>query len=291
MRQRRQREETTNEAPLARQEEQSLASVLLGNAWKSNKFRMSVLLWLLGLFFMFLAPAPIQLTAEQESKFQSQMTQAMHIKGMAEAQQNVYQAAHAVEEEKVWFWRFREPYKSNVAQRQAILNEYQSILSDYERQQQAEIRKAKHEIGIWSSYGLKELRERFWSIFDSAKVFAQRHTFWQMVYRVLAGSRDDNILSLVIEWIFTSLVNFTFSLIGSFFYFFATLFEFLASYQVDFINGVLFGTLALLGAASVIVSYLLGLYGMAISGMYVMTKAAVREIEFQEQRRRYVRQN
>jgi hypothetical protein len=37
---------------------------------------------------------------------------------------------------------------------------------------------AKAAVGIWSSYGVAEVRERFWKAYQDGKDLAKRMTFW-----------------------------------------------------------------------------------------------------------------
>ena len=170
----------------------------------------------------------------------------------------------------------------------AKLDVIQAELKQYEEKQDKMVRDAKADIGIWSSYSVGEARQRFWDAFESGKMFAQRQTFWQMIYTVMS-SREDNLVSLVLEWLITSLMNFTLALLGSLFFYIFSLGAMVWSYKPDPVSAFSFFVLGFIGAASVVAGYLLALYGMAASGVYVVGKVLVRNRLEQgyDQRRRY----
>ncbi len=151
------------------------------------------------------------------------------------------------------------------------------------------MRDAKSRVGIWSAYAIEETRAKFWEAYESGKVFATRQTFWNMLMTGLT-SRDENVVSMLLNWLFTALINFTVCLCGALFYFVFSLFSTVWSYNPDPVSATLFYTLAILGGVSVIATYLVGIYGMAASTLYVVAKAAARDsaarLEYRRQAQR-----
>ncbi|ETV99839.1 hypothetical protein, variant [Aphanomyces invadans] len=234
---------------------------------------------------MLWAPAPIHVTDEMKHVYEAKLVDAAHIENYDETYAALLNAEEAVAEAQVWFWRFRPEHRAVVDARQAIATQARTKLNHLDDLREAKMREAKAYVGLWSDYGLNEVRARFWAAFDSGKVFASRQTFWQMVFSVLQ-SREENVISLIFHWAFVALINFTFGLIGSLFYFTASLFSMVFTYNPDPLSAVAFVGLALLGAVAVVASYLLGIYAMAASSVYVVGKLAVHSarIQYEDQR-------
>ncbi len=72
----------------------------------------------------------------------------------------------------------------------------------------------------------------------------------------------------VLQLIFSAAINFTVGMLVCFFVYMWQLPGLLFSYQASFFSGLLFYLLALLGAASVIVGFLLCLYGVGATAVY-----------------------
>ncbi|ETV99838.1 hypothetical protein H310_07879 [Aphanomyces invadans] len=258
---------------------------LVKQAASSPRVRTLTLFWLVGLFAMLWAPAPIHVTDEMKHVYEAKLVDAAHIENYDETYAALLNAEEAVAEAQVWFWRFRPEHRAVVDARQAIATQARTKLNHLDDLREAKMREAKAYVGLWSDYGLNEVRARFWAAFDSGKVFASRQTFWQMVFSVLQ-SREENVISLIFHWAFVALINFTFGLIGSLFYFTASLFSMVFTYNPDPLSAVAFVGLALLGAVAVVASYLLGIYAMAASSVYVVGKLAVHSarIQYEDQR-------
>ena len=162
---------------------------------------------------------------------------------------------------KVWFWRFREPHNTLVRERQKDVHKLQAELDRLDAERDAKMKLAKSFVGLWSDYGMADVRARFWDAFDKGKMFAQQQTFYHVLMRVLS-SRDEELLSTVLNWIFVALVNFTTGLLGALFYFFFSLLSMVYSYQPDPLSATAFFMLAFIGGASVVASYLFAMYVM-----------------------------
>uniref|UniRef100_K3WID7 Uncharacterized protein n=1 Tax=Globisporangium ultimum (strain ATCC 200006 / CBS 805.95 / DAOM BR144) TaxID=431595 RepID=K3WID7_GLOUD len=256
-----------------------------GKAWKSNKVKSGMLLWLMGLFFMMLAPGLRTVTPEMKEKYEVMVVNAANMPEYHEAYQNYAEAQERVDEVKVWFWRFREPYNTQVHERQAVANKWHKEMDRLDDIREAKMKEAKAYVGLWSDFGMSEVRLRFWGAFEKGKIFAQQQTFYHMIMQVMTA-RNEDVLSTILNWVFVALMNFTTGLLGSLFYFFFSLINMVFSYQPDPLSALAFIVLGFIGAASVIASYLFAMYGMVASGVYVVGKVIVRDALEQEQRQR-----
>ncbi|KAF0698517.1 Aste57867_10884 [Aphanomyces stellatus] len=267
--------------------EGEIITSVVKKAIASPRVRTLLLFWLVGLFCMIFAPAPIAVTDEMKHEYEAKVIDAANIDNYEETYAAYVNAEDEVADAQVWFWRLRPESRAAVNERQAVADAARAKLNALEAARDAKMRDAKAYVGLWSEYGLDEARTRFWAAFESGKVFASRQTFWQMVFSVLQ-SREENILSLVFHWAFVALINFTFGLIGSLFYFTISLVSMVLTYNPDPFSAVAFVGLALLGGVSVIATYLIALYAMAASSVYVVGKMAAQNarLRYEEQTNR-----
>ncbi|EQC29984.1 hypothetical protein SDRG_12264 [Saprolegnia diclina VS20] len=265
-----------------------LAMAFAKKAWAAPSVRRLTLMWLVGLFLMLLAPAPIKVTDEMKHTYEAMVVEAAHVEGYQDVWSEVVVAQSDLQEAKVWFWRVRPEHRRVVNEKQAIVDSAQAKLDVLDAAREETMRQAKAYVGLWSDYGLDEARAKFWSAFESGKVFASRRTFWQMLFTVL-DSREENVYGLVIQWIFVSIINFTFGLIGSLFYFTFAVISMVFTYQPDPLSATAFVCLALLAAASLVATYLLGIYAMAAGAVYGVGKMAANSARLEHERRSRLR--
>jgi 5-carboxymethyl-2-hydroxymuconate isomerase len=219
-----------------------------------------------------------------KQNYESMVIEAANVPEYEQTYLNWAKAQAYADEKKVWFWRFRSPYSKQVMERQEIANKWQKELEQLDFVREQKMKQAKAYVGLFSEYGMSEIRQRFWDAYNKGKMFAQQQTFYQMFFRILSG-QDEEFWSTIFNWIFVALVNFTTGLIGSLFYFFFSLIGMIYSYQPDPWSGTAFFILGLIGATSIIASYLFALYGMVVSGIYVVGKIIIRDAIEQEQER------
>ncbi|CAK4465597.1 unnamed protein product [Aphanomyces euteiches] len=269
--------------------EGEIISSVFKKAIASPRVRMLTLFWIIGLFCMIWAPAPVAVTDEMKQTYEGKVIDAAHIPNYNEVYSTVEIAEEQLADAQVWFWRFRPEQRAVVEARQAVVDKARAKLDKLEASRDAKMREAKAYVGLWSDYGLDEARSRFWAAFESGKVFASRQTFWQMVFSVLQA-REENVVSLIFHWAFTAIINFTFGLIGSLFYFTFSLLSMVFTYNPDPFSAVAFIALALLGGVSVVASYLLAMYAMAASSVYVVGKIAAQNarLRYEEHQRLHI---
>ena len=234
---------------------------------------------------MLLAPALRPMTPELQQEYEAMVVDAVDIPEYASTQAAYREAQAYADDAKVWFWRLREPYKHVVPKRQQAADLLHREIAKMDALREQKMKAAKHHVGLWSEMGMAEVRSRFWSAFDDGKVFAKQQTFYHMLMDVFS-SREEEVLSTVLNWVLVAVVNFTTGLIGSLFFFAFSAISMVWSYQPDPLSATAFVVLALLGAGSVVAGYLLAIYGVVGSGIYVVGKAAARNAIEQERRER-----
>ncbi|KAG7396231.1 hypothetical protein PHYBOEH_002611 [Phytophthora boehmeriae] len=266
----------------------ALVKTAAGRAIKSPKVQMGLLFWAVGLFFMLLAPGLRTVTPDMRATYEGMVIEAANMPEYHEAYARYREAQSYADEAKVWFWRFREPYKTWVNERQPVADKWAAEVARTEQEREDKMKKARSYVGLWSDFGLADLRARFWGAFEKGKIFAQQQTFYHMIMRVVSA-RDEDVLSMVLNWVFVAVMNFTTGLLGALFYFFFSLVNMVFSYQPDPLSATAFVVLGFIGAASVVASYLFAIYGMVASGVYVVGKMVVRDALEQERRQQQLR--
>ena len=127
--------------------------------------------------------------------------------------------------------------------------------------------------GLWSEYGIGAARDQFWASYESAKLFAQRQTFYEMIFSLFAyGGRDENIGSIIIGWILRFLVNLTFGLIFSIFSFMFRLWSFVSQFGVGFVEGAAFFFVALFAGCSMVALYIALIWG-TVAGTFIYARS------------------
>lgn len=63
---------------------------------------------------------------------------------------------------KVWFWRWREPYRTKVLEKQPAVDAARARFDVIAKQQEQIFSDAKSQLGLWSEAGVGESRDLFW---------------------------------------------------------------------------------------------------------------------------------
>eukprot|EP00913_Durusdinium_trenchii_P002245 g2074.t1 len=83
---------------------------------------------------------------------------------------------------KGWFWNCDERCKR-------AYDKYSMARADAER------------VGIWSVYGIREVRERFWAAWQSGKDLAMRYTMFDAVF-LMIGGKEETLVSVLLKLAF-----------------------------------------------------------------------------------------
>ena len=202
-------EENDTDARLARSRQQSqhLAANFRILPRPGPKLYAGVLWWALGLYALFVARAPYTPTPMEEQAYSDLMQQAIFSEDMREAQQEAMIAQRQLDEVHVWFWSSRPPYDKLVPPRKAKLEMATLKLREAVRERDALVSDAKSNVGLWSSYGVDEVRERFWKAYQDGKDFAKRMTFWDVMLGTGGRNRDEELAATVLRWLGQIMMN------------------------------------------------------------------------------------
>ena len=104
--------------------------------------------------------------------------------------------------------------RDQLAKHLAAVDDATAKLRAAVREQKALESEAKASVGIWSQYGIDEVRERFWRAYQDGKDFAKRMTFWDVLLGV-GGRRDEELYVTMLRYLGQIMMNFTIGLISA----------------------------------------------------------------------------
>jgi hypothetical protein len=249
-------------------------------------------LWILGLFFMFLAPALIPASEKAMDLYDEKMIEAQSV-DLTAAEERYYTARQRYERSRGWF--FQSQSRHNAEAERAMKrsrNELDALLAE-----RAEIQKeGKAAVGLWSEYGLNEVRETFWDSFGSGVGFAKRATknqaWYSLIFSGMGMRRDEEWGAFILRWIMNILMNFTIGVIGACVSFIWSLWYIIDTYAASWFSSVAFFLVGSIAALSVTFTFVGGIWGTAGGCVYFAAKAAIDQARLQnEQRRRYIEQH
>ena len=237
------------------------------------KLYTGVIWWAFGLYALFYASAPYTPTALEEQTYSELMQAAVFSEDARMAQQEFHSAQRHLDQVHVWGWRWRPPYDQLVPPRQRQLEEAGFRLRAALKERDALQSEAKAAVGLWSQYGVDEVRERFWQAYQSGKDFAKRMTFWDVMLGGVSR-RDEEIYVTLLRWLGQIMMNFTVGLISALFSFMFSLVSMIWEYKASYLSGLLFFAVCMSGASAMVVTFVGGMYGTAAGGVYVLLQNA-----------------
>ena len=157
--------------------------------------------------------------------------------------EQLFEINYQLQTEKVWFWRFRSPYKDTVPPLLKERKQLQNQIRALDRELKLALAEAKSHIGLWSNQGIQESRDALWSAFRRVYIYIERErvpcllfgcicisrtmsspisisclwiqgsdaarqrSFWDSIYIVLSD-RNENAVLTVVRMVKTSQSNF-----------------------------------------------------------------------------------
>jgi len=141
----------------------------------------------------------------------------------------------------------------------------------------------RREVGIWSTFGVQDVRDCFWSAWKAGKAFAARMTMYDALLAV--GGRDESLASLALRLVLQYVVNLTMGLVGAFFIFVYNVYCLVLSYGSAALSGAAFLLLAVVAGLAVLGGYLASVYGVVAGGGLLLMQQAARHAAIQSDQR------
>eukprot|EP00416_Gambierdiscus_australes_P015019 CAMPEP_0171076462 /NCGR_PEP_ID=MMETSP0766_2-20121228/13418_1 /TAXON_ID=439317 /ORGANISM="Gambierdiscus australes, Strain CAWD 149" /LENGTH=300 /DNA_ID=CAMNT_0011533437 /DNA_START=72 /DNA_END=974 /DNA_ORIENTATION=- len=143
-----------------------------------------------------------------------------------------------------------------------------------QRKRDAIITEARREVGIWSTFGVRDVRESFWSAWKSGKDFAARYTMMDALF-LMMGGQEESLMQTLFTLLMQYIVNLTMGLVSAFFFFVYNVYHLIVAYGEPAMSGLAFFLLVLVASIATVGTYLFAIYGtVAGGGIYLMKQAA-----------------
>ena len=194
------------------------------------------------------------------------MGEAVFSEDARQAQLGLRSAQRALDEVHVFGWRWRAPYDRLVPERKRALALATKDFEAAVRERDALMSDAKASVGVWSAYGVEEVRGLFWDAYQSGKDFAKRMTWWDVLLGGV-GRRDEELWATLLRWLGQVMMNFTIGLFSALVSFAFSLVSMLWAYKASYLSGLLFFAVAMSGATAMVGLFVGGMYATAVGGV------------------------
>ncbi|KAJ1636700.1 hypothetical protein T492DRAFT_957790 [Pavlovales sp. CCMP2436] len=253
----------------------------------SPKVYSGVMAWVLCIYMLLFATAPTS-SPEALATHSEYMRAANNDPIARELEREMFGLMRQRDEHKVFFYSWREPYKSLVAAKQAEVDAKMPELQHANAEQERLRTKARKAVGLWSEIGVSEVRAQFWKSWTEGKDFAKRMTFWDMLLHT-GKSKEETLASVLFRWLSQFLMNLSLGLIAAVFWFAGRAINLVFAYEPSFVSGFSFVAISVVGAAGSVVLFLGLCYSAAVGGVYILAKQASHARLEAQQRQQQVR--
>jgi hypothetical protein len=136
------------------------------------------------------------------------------------------------------------------------------------------MKEARKEVGIWSVFGVQDVRNSFWSSWKAGKDWAARMSMMDAMFMMIGG-KEETAVSMILKMVMQYIINLTMGLCGAFVFFVYSVYQLIVSYGEDALSGLAFFLLVLVAGMSTVGTYLVAIYGtVAGGGLYLVKQAA-----------------
>mmetsp|Transcript_56877 Transcript_56877/g.123040 ORF Transcript_56877/g.123040 Transcript_56877/m.123040 type:complete len:297 (+) Transcript_56877:53-943(+) len=248
---------------------------------------ISVSLWVIGLLLAAFANGfsvddatreAYQLTLDHaESVGSDELNKAL--RSVQRADEKYYNA-------KGWFWSCNDKCQKAYDQ----LNMAKAEAKRIQGKRDKIVNEARKEVGIWSTFGVKEVRDSFWRAWQSGKDFAARYTMMDAFFMMMPGGREESMVSFIAKIVMQYVINLTMGLIGAFFFFVYNVYSLVCSYGENVLSGLAFFLLVMVASIATVGTYLFAIYGTVAGGGIFLVKQAAKQAKLEAEQGRRPRQ-
>mmetsp|Transcript_73947 Transcript_73947/g.154121 ORF Transcript_73947/g.154121 Transcript_73947/m.154121 type:complete len:293 (+) Transcript_73947:87-965(+) len=136
---------------------------------------------------------------------------------------------------------------------------------------------ARREVGIWSVYGVKEIREVFWGAWQSGKDMAARWTMWDAMFAMFRSREEDSLLASILQLVVQYVINLTIGLAGAMFYFAYSAYQLIVAYGEPAMSGLAFFLLVMVSGMALVGTYLMAITGTVAGGGFLLLQQASKQ--------------
>merc|ERR1719201_1163990 len=141
------------------------------------------------------------------------------------------------------------------------------------------LKEARREVGIWSVFGVQDIRDAFWRAWKSGKDFASRCTFYDALFMFIGNSKEESAIEMILKVVMQYIMNLTLGLCGAFCFFMYNVYNLIVSYGEPALSGIAFFLLVLVAGMSTIGTYLGAMFGTVAAGGVYLVKQAAKQAE------------
>jgi hypothetical protein len=211
--------------------------------------------WLLGLmicfFFAGLTPSPEAMTRYHDTM------NTVDRPAIYDLSRKVNEASRAYTNSKTMFFFCNEQCQPN----KKIYDELNEKLRILNSQENEKIRNANNEVGIFSTIGVADTRERFFENFNAGKQAATTQSKWNLFFTTFrAIGRDEKLIEYIMTIVLQVLMNFTFGVLIAGISFICGLYSLISQYKAGILSGLIFYLLAAVASIAFIATWILLLW-------------------------------
>ena len=180
---------------------------------KNNPIKISS--YLLGIL-VFLFATGYNVKPERYKDFESKIVESrMKTFDVLDAKTAVENNRRIYRRSKGWFTCNQE-CQNNLS----ILKISEQQYASFKKEEDIAVRDAKSTLGIFSKYGVEEVRSLFWQKFSHGNEFSTRQTKWDAMFITFSAiGRDEKLMNYVIRIFIQFIFNFTIGVIFALVYF------------------------------------------------------------------------
>uniref|UniRef100_A0A0G4HXC9 Transmembrane 9 superfamily member n=1 Tax=Chromera velia CCMP2878 TaxID=1169474 RepID=A0A0G4HXC9_9ALVE len=148
-----------------------------------------------------------------------------------------------------------------------------------ERERDSRLREGRASVGLWSTFGISEVKDNFWKALGKGNDFAKRMTMWDAMFMMF--DRDDSgAVGFLLRLLFQFLANLTLGMISTLCYFGWGLYSLASEYGASFLGGLLFWLVFMVCGSAVVATYLgLIIGGGGAVGYFVVKQVTMASLE------------
>jgi hypothetical protein len=241
---------------------------------------VSVGLWVFGLLIAAFANGfAVDDTTRESYLINLQQAQDVDAKELEKAYRGYHRAEEQYRNAKGWFFSCDD--KCNRAYDKVGMAKAE--LTRVQAKRDRLTTEARQEVGIWSTFGVTDVRNSFWAAWKSGKDFAARMSMMDAMFMMIGG-KEETLVSMMVKIFFQYLINLTMGIIGAFFYFMYNVYTLIVSYGEQSLSAIAFFLLVLVAAMATIGTYLFAMFGTVAGGTVYLVKQAAKQAKLEEGR-------
>lgn len=271
------RDPAADREALKKVDELDIGSLVVQGAKTLVKNRpVGVSMWVIGLLIAAFANGfSVDDITRESYTATRQMAEEVERTELAKAERAFRAADDRYYNAKGWFWSCDNRCQKLKDQADMAKSEVHRL----ERKRDQIMTDARREVGIWSTFGVREVRDSFWKAWQWGKDTAARMTMYDAMFAMFS-SKEETAVSMILKLVFQYIVNLTMGLVMAFFGFLYSAYTLVVSYGEPTLSGIAFFLLVVVAGMATVGTYLCAIYGTVVcGGAYVVKQAAKAQLE------------